>query len=76
VVRVEHLPDSLGLGAARLTVATVPAATSPVLRRGEIDEAALRTLAETSNCTRKELAHLAGLSERTLYRRLKALGLL
>jgi transcriptional antiterminator len=35
----------------------------------------LRRLVESKRLTRKELAHQVGLSERTLYRRLKALGL-
>jgi transcriptional regulator of acetoin/glycerol metabolism len=55
----------------RLAAAAAPAAS----RHGNIDDAELMRLAETSTCTRKELARQAGLSERTLYRRLKALGL-
>ena len=85
-VRVEHLPESLHPGAlrpVRLAAAAaapfVPGApgapAAPSRRPAEIDDAALRQLATTSNCTRKDLARQAGLSERTLYRRLKALGL-
>ena len=44
-------------------------------RSGELEDATLRQLAETSGGTRKGLAQQLGLSERTLYRRLKALGL-
>ncbi len=49
----------------------VPAAVRPA----QISDAALRHLAETTPGTRKDLARLAGLSERTLYRRLQAIGL-
>ena len=77
IVRVEHLPESLSANgphpAAAPTRAPVPA--TPVARAVEISDTDLRRLAETSRCTRKELARQAGLSERTLYRRLKALGL-
>ena len=41
----------------------------------EIEDAAIRQLFATTRGTRKELAQQLGLSERTLYRRLKALGL-
>ena len=81
IVRTEHLPESLGPGVPRPAshppAASVPVATlaSAVARRGDIDDLDLKRLAETSSCTRKELARQAGLSERTLYRRLKALGL-
>jgi DNA-binding NtrC family response regulator len=80
-VRAEHLPESLRLASPgpglAPALAAAPAATdaSAVARRGEIDDAELRRLAETSKGTRKDLARQAGLSERTLYRRLKALGL-
>jgi transcriptional regulator with PAS, ATPase and Fis domain len=73
IVRSEHLPEWLSGAAPRAAVAPAPGASAR--HRGEIDDAALRSLAVTSHCTRKELASLAGLSERTLYRRLKALGL-
>jgi transcriptional regulator of acetoin/glycerol metabolism len=48
---------------------------SAAARRGDIDDDELKRLAESSEVTRKALARQAGLSERTLYRRLKALGL-
>jgi transcriptional regulator with PAS, ATPase and Fis domain len=73
IVRAEHLPEFLGAGVLR--PAAAPPAPAMAARRGDIDDAGLRRLAETTTCTRKELARLAGLSERTLYRRLKALGL-
>jgi DNA-binding NtrC family response regulator len=76
IVRAEHLPESLRPGAlVPVAAPTTPALPSAAPRRGEIDDAELRRLAESTNCTRKELAQQAGLSERTLYRRLKALGL-
>ena len=76
IVRAEHLPESLRPGAlVPVAAPTTPALPSAAPRRGEIDDAELRRLAESTNCTRKDLAQQAGLSERTLYRRLKALGL-
>lgn len=76
IVRAEHLPESLRPGGlVPFATPTVPALPSAAPRRGEIDDAELRRLAESARCTRKELAQQAGLSERTLYRRLKALGL-
>jgi len=73
IVRPEHLPELLHGGMARAAMA--PASVRPAVRGGEIGDADLRRLAEGQRCTRKELARQAGLSERTLYRRLKVLGL-
>jgi transcriptional regulator with PAS, ATPase and Fis domain len=81
MVRVEHLPELLSSGtpnpSVRLPTEAVPiaAAGTSSVRHGDIDNGALRQLAASSQCTRKELARQAGLSERTLYRRLKAIGL-
>jgi transcriptional regulator with PAS, ATPase and Fis domain len=75
IVRTEHLPETLSGLAARPVLGPAPALAAPAARTAEIDDDALRTLAQTARCTRKELARQAGLSERTLYRRLKALGL-
>jgi transcriptional regulator with PAS, ATPase and Fis domain len=85
MVRAEHLPEWLSAGvqpplvhalnAAALAHQEPVALPAPVGRRGELDDAMLRQLAETSRGTRKELAQELGLSERTLYRRLKTLGL-
>jgi transcriptional regulator with PAS, ATPase and Fis domain len=73
IVRLEHLPESL-IGAGRnQSKAAVPVEVAA--RTGEIGDVDLRRLVEVSRCTRKELARRAGLSERTLYRRLKSLGL-
>jgi len=76
VVRAEHLPEWSSSGSHQASVAAPPSASATsAARQGDIDDIELRRLAETSHCTRKELARRAGLSERTLYRRLKGLGL-
>jgi transcriptional regulator of acetoin/glycerol metabolism len=81
IVRAEHLPESLNPGAqgsaSRRPPLALPAATRAVMppSQGDIGDAELRQLAETFLGTRKELARQAGLSERTLYRRLKIFGL-
>ena len=81
IVRAEHLPQSLNPGSLspplRRPPVALPAATlaGAASRQGDIDDVELRQLAARSQGTRKELARQAGLSERTLYRRLKALGL-
>jgi transcriptional regulator with PAS, ATPase and Fis domain len=77
VVRVEHLPESMGPAAALAAPFPPSAATTSLQppRRGPIGDAALRQLVESFSGTRRELASEVGLSERTLYRRLKALGI-
>ncbi len=77
VVRVEHLPAMLGAVPmpAPLSPGAAPPLAQGVGRRGEIEDATIRQLLATTRGTRKELARQLGLSERTLYRRLKALGL-
>ena len=74
VIRVEHLPAALGAGAP-LAAPTAPLAPPLAGHLGEIEDAAIRHLVATTRGTRKEMAQQLGLSERTLYRRLKALGL-
>ncbi|MGE3849590.1 MAG: sigma 54-interacting transcriptional regulator, partial [Gammaproteobacteria bacterium] len=69
VIRPEHLPDYLGLAAQ--TGGGVPLAASTIAP----DDGALRALVGEFRGTRRELATRLGMSERTLYRRLKALGL-
>jgi transcriptional regulator with PAS, ATPase and Fis domain len=74
VVRAEHLPALLGdapLPPSAAALLPAPAAG----RRGEVEDGAIRHLVATSRGTRKEMAQQLGLSERTLYRRLNALGL-
>jgi transcriptional regulator with PAS, ATPase and Fis domain len=72
VVRAEHLPAGLGL--ARLP-APAPAAALARPARAALDDTTLRRLASGFAGTRAQLAAQLGLSERTLYRRLKALDL-
>ncbi|MFP5476350.1 MAG: sigma-54 interaction domain-containing protein, partial [Gammaproteobacteria bacterium] len=72
-VREEHLPDALlaatqaGAASATGAVAAAPWASGP-------SDAELQRLAADRGLSRKALAQQLGLSERTLYRRLKALG--
>jgi len=70
VVRTEHLPDAVNHG-----LPDVPAGGLALARRADVSDAELRELASHPHRTRRELAQQLGLSERTLYRRLKALGL-
>jgi transcriptional regulator with PAS, ATPase and Fis domain len=64
VIRPEHLPEQLQHGRVPSTVAM------------DDEEARLRRLATQSGLTRREIAARLGMSERTLYRRLKDCGLL
>lgn len=90
VIRPEHLPPALGRGesggggmpvaAAALPVpATAPADLpewpSALSARSALPDADLARAATAFTGTRRQLAEHLGLSERTLYRRLKALGL-
>ena len=70
VVRPEHLPETV-VGALPRSV-TNSDSTQP---RAAVDDTALRRLVASTDLTRRQLAQQLGLSERTLYRRLKALGL-
>jgi len=67
VIRVEDLPEELR--------AHSTAATPPMPRRGGKDLEQLAHALEVFEGSRSELAKALGLSERTLYRRLKALGI-
>lgn len=83
VIRAEHLPPALigpastpALPAASATVSGAePVAPGLPGRRAGTDDASLRHLLANTQGTRKELARQLGWSERTLYRRLKLLGL-
>jgi transcriptional regulator with PAS, ATPase and Fis domain len=81
IVRAEHLWETVGAETPGPRLgppsAALPAAVAVrrTTARGAIDDAQLRHWVNTSDCTRKELARQVGLSERTLYRRLKRLGL-
>ncbi|WP_053268779.1 sigma-54 interaction domain-containing protein [Pseudomonas chlororaphis] len=67
VIRVEDLPEELRAGSA--------ATTQPSRRRAGKDLEQLAHALEVFEGSRSELAKALGLSERTLYRRLKALGI-
>ena len=69
VIRAKDLPRGLGE-----TVPT-PIAPRPVPAVRETDDAALRERVLAFRGSRRELAQSLGMSERTLYRRLKELGL-
>lgn len=78
VVRVEHLPV-FDAPVQALTPVTRALPVSPGFagsgRRPKITQDELRRLAHEMQCTRRELAARVGVSERTLYRRLKDAGL-
>lgn len=69
VVRPEHLPDHLSDGRPSHR----PHAGGPILTES-VDDDELRRLVNTTTLTRQALAQRLGISERTLYRRLKSLG--
>lgn len=71
VIRVEHLPEDLVAGepAHSASGASVPAS----LARAELSDSELLRLADEFSGTRSALAEHLGMSERTLYRRLKML---
>ena len=73
IVRAEHLPESVGRAEVRPMAALPPPPLAP--SRAAADEFELRQLVQDGGLTRRELAEKLGLSERTMYRRLKALGL-
>ncbi len=73
VIRASHLPAGLGL-AMPATVPPNANASSPI-SSGHMDDASLREIVRAFPGTRRELAARLGLSERTLYRRLKAIGI-
>ena len=83
VIRAEHLPDTASPAAPPSVPSSSSAPLSPPLaqtvpalagRRAVLDAAEWRRLVDAAPGTRRELAARLGLSERTLYRRLKALG--
>ncbi|MEO8806925.1 MAG: sigma 54-interacting transcriptional regulator [Burkholderiaceae bacterium] len=73
IVRAEHLPEQMGNGTPGSLRAAHVVVPGPL--RGGGGDVELKQLIATSNGTRRALATQLGLSERTLYRRLKALGL-
>ncbi len=73
IIRPEHLPETLS---RVLPVPTPDPAESLLgLSRSQAEEAQLRSLVAGKAHSRREIAAQLGWSERTLYRRLKALGL-
>lgn len=76
VVRPEHLPDWLHGNPHPLTPAAPARSASPAPRAPARDvDAEIRRMVQDGQLSRREMAESLGLSERTLYRRLKALGL-
>ncbi|MBO9648187.1 MAG: sigma-54-dependent Fis family transcriptional regulator [Variovorax sp.] len=73
VVRTEHLPDFVDHGEA--SCANPVAAGTPMPSNGKDSVSDLKALLQEGRYTRLEIAQKLGLSERTLYRRLKARGL-
>ncbi|SFL88871.1 Transcriptional regulator containing PAS, AAA-type ATPase, and DNA-binding Fis domains [Rugamonas rubra] len=76
VIRSAQLPPLSGLPPRpALAAPAAPATATVALDHGAIDGAALEQAVRDFRGTRRALAAHLGLSERTLYRRLKALGL-
>lgn len=77
IVRVQHFPESLSGSRSDVSAAMsqTSVAASASVRNAKISDAELIKITRNSRSTRKELARQVGLSERTLYRRLKALGM-
>lgn len=73
IVRAEHLPEPVGHPEGRERHAPPGGSSTP--ERASDDDAELKRLVQAGRLTRLEMARKLGLSERTLYRRLKALGL-
>ena len=73
IIRPEHLPDFIQSNRTALPAASSLPMTPVDRKRG--DDAELRRLVHEAVLTRRQLAVQLGLSERTLYRRLKSLGL-
>jgi transcriptional regulator with PAS, ATPase and Fis domain len=71
VVRAQHLPDDWD----RVTWPAAESAPAMLPSRPGSDDSDLQRLAMDFGGTRRELARRLGWSERTLYRRLKAIGL-
>lgn len=79
VIRVDHLPDELIHGHPDVLLvgaSLLPRPLRPASAPRRWSDEALRQQALSFVGTRKEMADHLGLSERTLYRRLKGLGLL
>jgi transcriptional regulator with PAS, ATPase and Fis domain len=73
IIHAEHMPIEFGNQSA--TRLSAPAKIPPARGRANTTDDELARLAATFHGTRRELATQLSMSERTLYRRLKALGL-
>jgi DNA-binding NtrC family response regulator len=73
IVRAEHMPDEFGYVSPASSVSVL--ADNPARGRAATTDEDLARRIATFQGTRRELATQLGMSERTLYRRLKALGL-
>jgi transcriptional regulator of acetoin/glycerol metabolism len=67
--------ENLGLDTSPALAGPVSTSAAPASAGARYDGTELARLAASFSGTRRELAQRVGLSERTLYRRLKALGL-
>jgi transcriptional regulator with PAS, ATPase and Fis domain len=72
VIRIEHLPGEMAAGAS--THRESRADTTSLSAPGELTDRELVRLVDGFSGTRRALAAYLGMSERTLYRRLKTLG--
>jgi two-component system response regulator HydG len=75
-IDLRHLPASAAGGGQRSLATKSPQSGPKSGQKLNLSDAQLLDLAASFPGSRKELAHHAGLSERTLYRRLNALGVL
>ncbi len=71
VIRIEHLPGDMMAGEAAYLESS--AGSTSISARGELTDRELVRLVEGFSGTRSALAAYLGMSERTLYRRLKTL---
>jgi transcriptional regulator with PAS, ATPase and Fis domain len=74
VIRIEHLPPDLNMQPLHI-YASAQASPFPYYGKAVPEDEAIRRAATEFRGTRRELANALGMSERTLYRRLKALGI-
>jgi transcriptional regulator with PAS, ATPase and Fis domain len=72
MIRIEHLPGDMLAGASAHRERSAKATS--LLARGGLSDPELARLVEGFSGTRSALAEYLGMSERTLYRRLKTLG--
>jgi len=73
IIRAEHMPLEFGVGTA--TRPRLPSIAPSVRSQASTGDEPLAEAVATFRGTRRELAVHLGMSERTLYRRLQALGL-